>query len=269
MAMARHFIASRRGLLPAGGHIRLCFHAELNTHLAPALCGRAFEHVLAGRASVKDVIESLGVPHTEVDLVLVDEHSVGFDTLLEHGADVAVYPRSAAPPLRRLRHLQPRLRRVRRFVLDGHLARLARGLRVLGFDVACTPSWTDEQLVQCAADEYRMLLTRDRGLLKRCAVRRGAYVYASDPRQQLLEVVARFDLRRALRPFSRCPRCGGRLLRATKRSLAGRLDAALLARHAHFHRCRDCGQVYWPGTHHARLRKMVDAVRVAPPAGTR
>jgi uncharacterized protein with PIN domain len=263
--MSRYFIASKRGLLPAGGTAHLRFYAELNDHLAPVLRGRAFNHPLPGRASVKDVIESLGVPHTEVELVLVNGCSVGCDAVLHDGDDVSVYPMFEALDIGPLLRLRPRPLRVTRFILDGHLGQLARYLRVLGFDTSYEKNCPDEELAGRSRRERRILLTRDRGLLKRSAVTHGSYLYATNPRRQLFEVVERFDLRGSMHPFRRCTKCNGRLARVSKRSLEGHLDAELLARHAIFRRCRDCGQVYWPGTHYARLQQLVNEVSAAPP----
>jgi uncharacterized protein with PIN domain len=261
--MARYFIASRRGLLPAGGTVHLRFHGQLNEHLAHPLRQREFEHQLTGRASAKDVIESLGVPHTEIDVVLLNGRSVALNAVLEDGDRVAVYPQTSGLKVTPLLHLHPRPLRRKRFVLDGHLGKLARHLRLLGFDTLYDRDATDVALVRHAHDQRRILLTRDRGLLMRSAVTRGAYVYATDPGQQLEEVVERFDLRGAMHPFLRCMKCNGRLVRVSKRSLNGHLDEELLARHSEFRRCRGRGQVYWPGTHHARLQRLVEKVMAA------
>jgi uncharacterized protein with PIN domain len=257
----RYFIASRRGLLPAGGTVRLRFYAELNDHLAPRLRQRSFELPLRGRASVKDVIESCGVPHTEIELVLINGRSVGFDAVLHDGDQVSVYPMFEALDVSPLLRLRPRPLRVVRFVLDVHLGRLARSLRLLGFDTWYEKACSDEELVRRSRAERRILLTRDRGLLKRSAVTHGSFLYATDPRQQLSEVVERFDLRRALHPFRRCIACNGRLLRVSREELQGRLDPELLARYDSFRRCPGCGRIYWPGSHHARMQRLVDEVR--------
>ena len=258
--MDRYFIASKRGLLPAGGSVKMRFYAELNDHLAPSLRHRTFDHPLPGRPSVKDVIESLGVPHTEVELVLINGRSSGFDALLQDGDVVSVYPMFEALDVTPLLRLRPRPLRVTRFVLDGHLGRLARYLRVLGFDTLYEKDCSDEELVRHSREERRILLTRDRGLLKRSAVTHGSYVYSTQPRQQLFEVVERFQLRSTMRPFRRCPTCNGLLTRASKKSLAGQIDAELLTRYSVFRRCRDCAQIYWPGTHYERLQRLVSEV---------
>ncbi len=261
--MERYFIASKRGLLAAGGSVHFRFYAELNDHLAPALRQRGFDHPLHGRPSVKDVIESLGVPHTEVELILVNGHSVGFDTILHDGDRVSVYPMFEAVDVTPLLRLRPRPLRVTRFILDGHLGRLARYLRLLGFDTAYDRDCADEELAARSHGERRILLTRDRGLLKRNEVTHGAYLYSTHPREQLMEVVERFDLRRSMRPFRRCTRCNGRLVRATRHSLEGTIDPELLSRHATFRRCRDCGQVYWPGSHFEKLQRIVEEVQTS------
>lgn len=236
------------------------FYAELNDHLAPPLRQRSFELQLRGRASVKDVIESCGVPHTEIELLLINGRSVGLDAVLHDGDSVSVYPMFEALDVSPLLRLRPRPMRVTRFVLDVHLGRLARYLRLLGFDTWYEKQCADEELVRRSRAERRILLTRDRGLLKRSAVTHGAYLYATDPRQQLSEVLERFDLRRALHPFRRCIACNGRLMHVSREVLEGRLDPGLLARHQSFRRCPGCNRIYWPGTHHARMQRLVEEV---------
>jgi hypothetical protein len=265
--MARFFIASKRGLLPAGGTATFRFYEELNEFLPPARRKRDFQHEFAGRVSVKDVIESLGVPHTEVDLILVNGRSVGFDALLADGDRIAVYPMFEALDVTPLTRLRPRPLRVTRFVLDAHLGRLARHLRLLGFDTLYRNDYGDAELARLSQQERRILLTRDRGLLKRSVVTRAAYLRETDPRRQLEEVLRRFDLQRAVRPFSRCIRCNGRLARVARRALEGEVGPAILERHTLFRRCRGCGQVYWPGTHYGRMRRLVDEITGAAAAG--
>jgi hypothetical protein len=150
-----------------------------------------------------------------------------------------------------------------RFALDGHLGRLARHLRLLGFDATHDPRADDEALAARAAAEERILLTRDLDLLKRRVVRRGYRVRSTDPRAQLIEVVRRFGLAERFAPFTRCLACGERLVAAAPAEVAGRLPSRVAGRYSAYQRCPGCQRVYWPGSHYRRLSSLVAWVRAA------
>lgn len=242
--------------------LELRFYSELNDFLPAARRGRAFAHAVAGRPAVKDVIESLGVPHTEIDLILVNGESVGFQHRVRDGDRVSVYPVFEALDLGPLLRLRPAPLRQPRFVADVHLGRLAAYLRAFGFDTLFDRAWDDAALAAVSAREQRTLLTRDRGLLKRSAVQRGYLPRALQPRAQLLEVLARFDLLPAARPLTRCIRCNGLLEPTTAARVAERLPPAVAAAgHRDLRRCPDCKACYWPGSHHRRLQAFIESVR--------
>lgn len=238
---------------------RACFrfYGELNDFLPPARRGVAFPHEFLGTPSVKDVIESLGVPHTEVDLVLADGESVDFSWALRDGARVSVYPVFESIDIAPLARVRPAPLREVRLVLDGHLGRLARYLRMLGFDARWRSDAPDEELARVAADERRILLTRDAGLLKRRIVTHGYYVREVDPRRQLAEVVRRLDLLGSARPFRRCLRCNDLLETVRKEDVAGELPPRVRERHGAFRRCPSCRRLYWAGSHHRRMERLV------------
>jgi uncharacterized protein with PIN domain len=233
------------------------FYAELNDFLPRARRQAAFEHEFFGRVSVKDMIESLGVPHPEIDLILVNGVSVEFGCLVADGDSVSVYPMFESLDIRPLLHLRPEPLREPRFLLDGHLGRLAAYLRLLGLDAEYRNDFTDEELASRTAAERRILLTRDRGLLKRSEVERGYCVRSDSPRQQAHEVVERFDLRRSVAPFRRCLSCNGLLQPVEKQSVWERLPPGTRERFDEFHRCADCGKLFWPGSHYTRLQQLV------------
>ncbi|HXG29168.1 MAG TPA: Mut7-C RNAse domain-containing protein [Nevskiales bacterium] len=237
------------------------FYEELNDFLPPARRRRRFRYPFRGRRSVKDMIEALGVPHTEVDLILVNGRSVGFPYIVRDGDDISVYPVFESFDIAPLQRLRPKPLRVTRFVLDTHLGTLARYLRTLGFDSLYRNDWHDAELARISDEERRILLTRDVGLLKRSRVTRGCFLRETDPRRQLREVVARLDLRRSIRPFRRCTRCNGLLRVAAKRRLQGRVKPEILAAFDDFRLCRGCGQVYWPGSHYDRMGRMIGELR--------
>ena len=219
--------------------------------------------------SVKDAIEALGVPHTEVDLVLVDGEPAGFGHRLAGSERVSVFP-----PFRRLGpvgdRLRPALPSEVRFVADGHLGALARYLRLLGFDTVLDRRWPDDELAGRAQAEGRVVVTRDRDLLKRKVVTHGVLVRDDDPDDQLVDVVRRLGLGERLRPFTRCMACNGELADVPAGDVAGEVPPGVAARVEAFRRCRSCGQVYWDGSHRRRLDALVARARGAgEPAVTR
>src|SRR5271157_3601208 len=202
---------------------RFRFYAELNDFLPPERRFTEFPYQFLDVATVKDRIESFGVPHTEVDLILVNGQAVEFAWRVQDGDRVSVYPVFEAFDIAGLTRLRPEPLRDPRFVLDTHLGKLAAYLRLMGFDTLYRNCWTDEQLAQVSRDERRILLTRDVGLLKRGAVTHGYFVRETDARRQLGEVVRRFDLARLAKPFSRCMRCNAWLVPAAKEDVRSQL----------------------------------------------
>lgn len=217
---------------------------------------------IAPGQTVKDAVEALGVPHTEVELILADGRPVGFDHLVGNGERIDVHGVDRPPELAHLPGLAPARPAPPRFVVDGHLGRLARYLRMLGFDTLYDPRAADDALAQTAANELRILLTRDRGLLKRSIVAHGHLVGDDEPRRQLADVVERFRLREQVAAFSRCIRCNGRIepvdRAAVLEILAG--EPRTLASFDAFGRCAECGAVYWQGSHFERMSELVRGV---------
>ncbi len=206
--------------------------------------------------SVKDAIESCGVPHTEVDLVLVNGESVGFAHRIAGGDRVSVYPPFASLEVDDVSRVRPDALEPR-FVLDAHLGRLAQRLRLLGFDAAYRNDLDDRALASISAEERRWLLTRDRGLLMRNRVRHGYLIRSTDPRQQAVEVVRRFQLAGKVTPFSRCLACNGLLEPVPKAEVSDQLQPGTRKDHDTFVRCGDCGQVFWGGSHLDSLEEFI------------
>lgn len=240
-----------------GGECEFRFYEELNDFLSPARRGRAFFCRISGTPAVKDTIESLGVPHTEVDLILVDGASVRFSHRLRGGERVAVYPVFERLDITPIVRLRPRPLRVPRFVADVHLGTLARRLRLLGFDTLYDNRSGDAELVRRSAAGRRILLTRDVGLLKHKAVTRAHYVRATDPARQLAEVVAALDLGSKVRPFTRCLPCNAPLRRVATARVGEELPPHVRRTTRHVARCAGCGRLYWRGTHGERLAGIV------------
>jgi uncharacterized protein with PIN domain/sulfur carrier protein ThiS len=239
--------------------ICVSFKEELNDFLPRSLRGRTIAQAHTGPRSIKDLIESLGVPHVEIAAILVDGRPVGFDHPVEDGIDITVYPR-AVPGVPDACMLRPPLPREPAFVLDTHLARLAAYLRMLGFDTRHEREAEDTVIARISATEHRLLLTRDRGLLMRREVIYGYYVRQQLPRAQLTEIVERFGLADHTRPFTRCMKCNGTLVPVAREAVIARLPPRTRALHHEFRQCACCGTVYWKGSHFERMQALISSV---------
>lgn len=244
------------------------FYAELNDFLPPEKRGRDIEYEFFGIPTVKDAIEALGVPHVEVDLVLVNGEPVDFSHHLRDGDRVAVYPVFESLDISGVSRLRPKPLREPKFVADVHLGKLVRILRLLGIDVVQPADPTDEELVRMSREEGRILLTRDRHLLKHGGLTHGYYVRGERAVEQAREVLRRFDLWGQVRPFSRCPVCNGALEPVRKEEVLDRIPPRTASWLSQYTRCRDCGKLYWPGTHYGRLRETMEKVLAAAPRGS-
>ncbi|WP_041432711.1 Mut7-C RNAse domain-containing protein [Thiobacillus denitrificans] len=236
------------------------FYEELNDFLAPDRRKREFTVPCARAATTKHMIEALGVPHTEVELILVNGESAGFDRRLQDGDRVAVYPRFEAMDVSPLLRVRERPLRETRFVADAHLGGLAHMLRMLGFDTLYDNHFHDDAIVAICEHDGRIVLTRDRELLKRRSVTHGCYIHALKSEAQLREVVARLDLARSARPFTRCLHCNVPLRTVDKASVLDRLPPKVREHYAHFPTCDSCGRIYWAGSHWRNMRRLLDDV---------
>jgi hypothetical protein len=233
------------------------FYQELNDFLPPEKRKQSFQFRFTGNPAVKDSIESLGVPHTEVDLILVNGRSVDFYYQLQDGDRIAVYPVFESIDIREITRLRPYPLRETKFILDVHLGALARMLRMLGFDSKYENSYKDPQIVDIALAEGRIILTRDRGLLKRRRVTHGYCVRSDDPDSQVQEIVKRFDLYASIQPLARCIACNGLIYPVSKDEVKDRLKPKTKEFYRHFYRCSGCGKIYWKGSH---FRNILDKI---------
>ena len=242
-----------------------CFHEELNEFLPPEQRGREFTVPCARNATTKHMIEALGVPHTEVEVILVNGLACGFDRLLSDGDRVTVYPRSdslTGEPMVRLREWPLP---VIRFVADSHLGGLARLLRMAVFDTLYRNDYRDSEIADVARNDRRIVLTRDRDLLKQRGISHGCYVHALKPARQFGEIVARLDLARSFNPFTLCLECNAPVRDMEKKHVVRQLPTSVQARHEHFTICDHCGRVFWEGSHWQSMRELLD--KVSRPCG--
>jgi uncharacterized protein with PIN domain len=239
--------------------IRLKFHGDLPFFLGSKTRRETIERALREKTSVKDVIESCGVPHSEVDLILVDGQPVDFHHTLRTDAEVDVYPVGLMPTRFPKNRLQ--VSNSTEFVADCHLGKLARDLRLLGFDVAYDRDADDRQLLAIMGESRRALLTRDRRLLMHAIVQHGYYLRSQNPINQTIEVLRRFDLFSAIAPFTRCLRCNAPLQKVEKADVIQKLEPLTKIYYEEFRRCTGCGQIYWAGSHFSKLQKRLKEIR--------
>lgn len=240
---------------------RFRFYEELNDFLAPARRKVAFTEHFERRTSVKDMIEALGVPHPEVELIVANGESVDFDYIVGDGDAIAVYPVFEALDVGAELRVRDAPLRSLRFVLDANLGALARNLRFCGFDVLYRNDIDDDELAGIAAAQERILLTRDRDVLKRRIVIHGYFVRAVEPHEQLAEVFRRFDLYDRAAPFTRCARCNGRLNDVAKADIVDRLEPLTRRHFDMFRQCADCSRIYWRGSHVTGIERLLQRIR--------
>ena len=235
------------------------FYEELNDFLPVKDRKQDITIDFEQRSSVKDMIESLGVPHTEIDLILANQQPVDFSYIVLDRDRISVYPVFESFDISPVNRLRPQPLRRTRFVLDTHLGKLAKYLRTLGFDTLYDNQYNDPQLAELASTgERRILLTRDVGLLKHKRITHGYFVRETAPRDQIREVLDRFDLIGLVKPFRLCVNCNGILDRLAKSKAKGRVPAAIYEQLDEFVICRDCRQIYWKGSHYDRMLRFID-----------
>ena len=240
--------------------VRLKFHDDLSFFLKSKTTSEVIERNLGEKTSVKDVIESCGVPHPEVDLILVNGEPVDFSYPIAKDADIDLYSVQSQRPLFKEKRLQARS--VMRFVADGHLGTLARSLRLLGFDVAYERKAQDRQLLRVMELQDRALLTRDRRLLMHAIVRNGYCPRSQNADDQTIEVIRRFHLFDSIAPFTRCLRCNAPLQKVVKADVIEKLEPLTKIYYEEFRRCTGCRQIYWAGSHFSKLQQRLEKIRV-------
>ncbi len=246
--------------VPAKG-LTVRFYGELNDFLGKELRQKPFWFSFRGSIGVRQVIESLGVPHTAVDLVLRNGEPAGFTVRVQSGDRLSVYPVFELFDISGLFPDRRKPLRTSRFILDAHLGKLARMLRMVGFDTLFAREESDGEIIERSLAEKRIILTRDRELLKSSRVDHGYYVRATRPREQLAEVAGRFDLVRAFDPFSRCLVCNHRLEEVPLDAVRERLLPDTAALYSRFFSCSGCGRLFWEGSHFKRMMDSIEELR--------
>ena len=240
--------------MPSRRFANLRLHGALNDFLPGTMRRGRIEIPVDGTRSVKDAIESVGVPHVEIDVIIVDGRSVDFAYLLRGGEDLDAYTSCLETSGRDILGLRPATDADARFVVDGHLAKLARNLRMAGFDVLWQNDWHDDHIVALAHDGGRTILTRDKAMLRRGDVERGYFVRATDAEGQFAEVLDALRLVPLVNAFTRCRECNALLEDVPPESVQHRLPGNVRGLYDRFRHCPGCDRVYWEGTHFQRMK---------------
>ena len=241
-------------------YVSIRFYEELNDFLPSNKRKRRYDIHLSCRQTVKDLIESQGVPHTEIDLILVNNHPVNFRQIINESDDISVYPVFENFDISSLTPLKNRPLRDPKFILDVHLGRLAKYLRALGFDTLYRNDYPDDKIVEISNKEKRIILTRDKGLLMRNAVQRGYWVRNTGVKDQSFEIMKKFDLFTMIRPFKRCMECNEPIEPVTKESIIHLIQSRTRQYYEEFFRCTGCLKVYWKGSHYGRMNQFIMGV---------
>lgn len=240
--------------------IYIRFYEELNDFLPEDKKKTRFEHRFIDRTSVKDLIESMGIPHTEIDMILVNGKSVSFDCIINDKDDISVYPVFETFDITEVQHLRPKPLRDPKFVCDVHLGKLAKNLRMLGIDSAYKNNYTLREIVIISINEIRVILTQDPGLLKRREVTHGYFVRNSAPIEQTKEIIKRFQLQNIINEFSRCIDCNSILVETKNEKIINRLPEKVRDSNNLFYTCIVCNKIYWEGSHFKNMLEKIKSI---------
>ncbi|MEW6502998.1 MAG: Mut7-C RNAse domain-containing protein [Chloroflexota bacterium] len=234
---------------PYRGEITIAFHGALTDFFKSETEPIVVHFQLHEKTSLKHIVEALGVPHPEIGKIILNDKEVSLSYHPVRGDYIHLHPWQSKPPTDD--DSEPR------FILDNHLGKLTAYLRLLGIDALYSHEYNDERIAQIAAEQDRIVLTRDRGLLKRKVIQRGYCVRQDNPLSQLAEIIDHFQLLPYLQPFRRCPRCNGLLVKVDKQSILDQLLPLTRIYYNDFSRCSNCGQIYWKGSHYDRIKTIL------------
>lgn len=234
------------------------FYEELNDFLPSHLKKKTLIYYFKNNPSIKDAIEALGIPHPEVDLVIVNSKSVDFNYQLQNGDRIAIYPEFESIDISPVQRLRPKSLRNTKFILDIQLGKLAKKLRMLGFDTLYKNNCNNNQIIKTSRLEHRIILTRDKGLLKTKTVTHGYWVRNTDSELQLLEIIKYFDLTQQIKPFTRCLVCNGEITPVNKNKIQDQLFSKTKKNFNEFFECTKCKKIYWKGSHFQKMKNKIE-----------
>ena len=237
------------------------FYEELNDFFSANKRKEEFIRKFEGNPSVKDIIEAIGVPHVEIDLIMVNGVSVDFKYILQNDDKVSVYPVFETLNIEGVTHLRSKPLRETKFILDVHLGKLAKYLRMLGFDSLYRKDNDDPEIIGISLAEHRIILTRDIGLLKIKTVTHAYFLRSQDPKEQIEEVLKYFDLYHSVDPFNRCIKCNGQLEPVEKEKIITQLEPLTIRYFNTFYICKNCKSIFWEGTHYEHMLEFMRKIK--------
>lgn len=241
--------------------VQIRFYEELNDFLKQDKRRKRFIHKFIDRTSVKDLIQSFDVPHTEVDMILVNGKSVSFDYLIYDKDDISVYPVFESFDIPDVQHLRVQPLCDLKFICDVHLGKLAKYLRMLGIDCKYENNFNEQTIVKISLTENRVILTRDKKILKRNDVTHGYFIRNTDIVNQIKEILQRFQLKHLLKEFSRCLICNEELEEINKEDIIDRLPQNVREHQDKFFICKNCDKIFWKGTHSTNMLNTLSFIR--------
>lgn len=233
------------------------FYEELNDSLPEEKRKVWFEYSFEGSLSLLEVFHLLEIPVDEIDLVLVNQQSVGLDYVLQDGDRVSAYPVFELFDISGIRKLKGEPLRNPRFICDVHLGRLCKYLRMLGWDTLYSNRYTPEDLIQLSGQEKRILLTRNYELTRHKKLTHSHWVQSSDPLEQIHELILKLDLSNKCNPLTRCLNCNQMIVPVEKEVILHRLQLRTEKYFNEFFMCPDCGQIYWKGSHYENMVQFI------------
>ncbi len=237
--------------------VQFRIYAELNDFLRADRRHVAFEYFYHGPVTIKEAIENLGIPHSSVDLVLVNGEPAGFNCHLAANDYISVYPVFELLDISAISKVRKDTLRNIRFIVDCHLGKLAKNLRIMGFDTLYRNDYEDEEIRFLARLQHRIILTKDKGLLMARNVDRGYYVRSVDTLDQTKEVIRKFDLYSGINPLSRCLICNRKLERLPPTFKSPDILDDTGKPFKEFYRCYNCDKFFWKGSHYKRMIESV------------
>lgn len=240
--------------------VYLRFYEELNDLLPIEKRKIRFSHSFKNNPSIKDMIESLGIPHTQIDFILSNNNSVDFNYIVQNGDDISVYPVFESLNIQNVEKLRPTPLRQIKFIADSHLGKLARYLRMLGFDTIYKNDFFKKEIIKIAKSEKRIILSRSRDLLKIKEITHGYCIASTNPEKQLKLILNRFDLAKNIKPFSRCMICNSKLISIPKEKIIDKIPPKVKELQSDFAQCPNCKKIYWKGTHYESMMKFINSL---------
>jgi len=233
------------------------FYEELNDFLTKPRRKVDFEVAFRGKRSVKDMIESLGVPHTEVDLILINGNSVDFNYIVKDGDRASVYPTFESFNIKSVTYLRRKPLRQTRFIADINLGDIVKRMRMIGFDVYFNSALINSQIIDVSLKDKRIILTKSKQLLKFKKVTHAIFIHPGSKDEQVKRIINKLDIKNQAKPFSRCLHCNSLLKKTTKEDVLRRIPPKTRDYCEEYFICESCDKLFWNGTHMINMGNFV------------